>query len=89
VKVGSAIIHLLNWGYDSGDDRIWPLKNLRLELDLAVPGVAGATEAVLFSPGAQPVKLPITDRGVTVPELGLWAMVEIRGAETFKRQPDH
>ncbi|MGO8699945.1 MAG: hypothetical protein ACLQVY_19795 [Limisphaerales bacterium] len=89
VKAGSAIIHLLNWGYDSGDDRVRPLENLRLELDLEALGVAGATEAVLFSPGAQPVKLPITDRGVTVPELGLWAMAEIRGAETFIRQPGH
>ncbi len=89
VKAGSAIIHLLNWGYDSSDDRVRPLENLRLELDLDALGLAGATEAVLFSPGSQPVKLPITDRGVTVPELGLWAMVEIRGAETFIRQPGH
>jgi hypothetical protein len=87
VKAGSTAIHLLNWGYDSGADRVRPLENLRLELDLDALGVAGATEAVLFSPGAQPVKLPITNRGVTVPELGLWAMVEIRGAETFIRQP--
>ncbi len=74
---------------DSSDDRVRPLENLRLELDLDALGLAGATEAVLFSPGSQPVKLPITDRGVTVPELGLWAMVEIRGAETFIRQPGH
>jgi hypothetical protein len=51
-----------------------------LRLDLAALGVAKATEAVLFSPAAQPVKLPIVDGSVTVPELGLWNIVEIREA---------
>ncbi|MGA2658104.1 MAG: hypothetical protein ABSH34_11360 [Verrucomicrobiota bacterium] len=80
VKPGSAIVHLANWGYDAGNDSVQPLKNVLLDLDLEALGVAGATEADLFSPGAQPLKVPVTNRSVTVPELGLWSVVEICGS---------
>ncbi len=79
VKPGSAAVHLVNWGYEAASDGVQPLKNVRLELQLEALGVAGATEATLFSPGAPPVSLPIQDRVVTVPELGLWGVVEIHG----------
>jgi hypothetical protein len=80
VKPGSAIVHLSNWGYDAANDGVQPLKNVLLNLELEALGVAGATEAELFSPGARPLKLPVTNRSVTVPELGLWSVVEIRGS---------
>jgi hypothetical protein len=70
----------LNWGYDAGKDSVPPLKNVLLDLDLEALGVAGATEADLFSPGAQPLKLPVSKRSVTVPDLGLWSVLEIRGS---------
>jgi len=78
VKPGSAIIHLANWAYDAGHDSVPPLNNVRLDLDLEALGVAGATEAAWFSPGAQPLNLPVTNGSVTVPALGLWTVVEIR-----------
>ena len=78
VKPGSAVVHLANWAYDAGHDSVPPLNHVRLDLDLEALGVAGATEAALFSPGAQPLKLPVTNGSVTVPALGLWSVVEIR-----------
>jgi hypothetical protein len=78
VKEGAAVVHLLNWGYDAGSDGVRPLKNVVLRLDLNALGVAKATEAILFPPASQPVKLPVVDGSVTVPELGLWNIVEIR-----------
>ena len=78
VKPGSAIVHLVNWAYDAGKDSVPPLNHFRLDLDLEALGVAGATEADLFSPGAQPLRLPVTNRSVTVPALGLWSVLEIR-----------
>jgi hypothetical protein len=80
VKPDSAIIHLLNWSYDADKDSVKPLKNVVLDLDLDALGILGATEADVFSPGAQPFKLPVTNRSVTVPELGLWTVIEIRGS---------
>ena len=77
VKPGSAIVHLLNWGYDAGSDGVQPLKNVLIEMDLEALGVAGATEAAMFSPGAEPLKLPLTNRSLTVREFGLWSVVVI------------
>ena len=79
VKPGSAVIHLVNWSYDAARDGVQPIKEVRLKLNLQALGVAGATEAKLFSPGAPPLSLPIQQAGVTVPELGLWAVLEVRG----------
>ena len=82
VKPGSAVIHLLNWNYDVGKDSVQPLKNVQLDLDLDALGIVGATEADVFSPGAQPLKLPVTNQSLTFPELGLWSVLEIRGSRT-------
>jgi hypothetical protein len=79
VKPGSAVIHLVNWNYDATRDGVQPVKDVRLGLNLQALGVAGATEAKLFAPGAPPARLPIQQATVTVPELGLWAILELRG----------
>ncbi len=78
VKPGSAVIHLVNWSYDAARDGVQPMKNVRLKLNLPALGVAGATEARWFAPGTQPAALPIRQESVTVPELGLRAVVELR-----------
>ena len=79
VKPGSAVIHLVNWNYDDARDGVETVKNAKVKLNLQALGVAGATEARFYSPGSQPVTLPIEQAAVTVPELGLWAVLELRG----------
>jgi hypothetical protein len=79
VKPGSAVIHLVNWAYDPARDGVPPIKNVRLRLNLQALGVGGAAEAKLFSPAAPAATLPIEQAAVTVPELGPWAVLELRG----------
>jgi hypothetical protein len=78
VKPGSAVVHLVNWDYDDARDGVRPATETRLKLDLAALGVAGATEAILHAPGMQARKLPVERGNVTVPELGLWAVLELK-----------
>jgi hypothetical protein len=78
VKPGGAVIHLVNWAYQTTGDTVQPVKDVRLKLNLAALGIAGATEARLFTPGATFVSLPIRQGSVVVPELGLWGVLELR-----------
>ena len=68
----------MNWNYDATRDGVTPAKEARLTLNLAVLGVSGAMEARWFSPGVPPVALPVQRATVTVPELGLGAVLELR-----------
>jgi len=77
IAPGRAVLHLINWQYDPSRDDVVPIHNLKLRLQLAALGVGKATEARLCSPGTAPVTLPIQDGQLTVPELGLWAIVEL------------
>jgi hypothetical protein len=78
VKPGVAVIHLVNWDYDKASDNGQPLKNIRLKLNLAALGCAGASEAGLFAPGMSPAVLPVQQATLVVPELGLWGVLELR-----------
>lgn len=78
-KPGAAVVHLVNWNYESSRDGVLPIKNVRLKLNLSALGVAGAFKAKLFAPGKSPVTLPIDQGTVTVPEMDLWAVLELRG----------
>lgn len=78
VKSGAAVVHLVNWDYDATRDKTRPTQNVRLKLDLQALGVPGATEARLFAPDAPPVTLTVQQATVTVPELRLWAILELR-----------
>ncbi len=77
VKSGAAVIHLLNWSYDAARDDITLLKDVRLRIDMAALRVAGLGKARFFAPGQPPQTLPVTDGLVTVPELGLWGILEL------------
>ncbi|MBP7936348.1 MAG: hypothetical protein KA354_17040 [Phycisphaerae bacterium] len=77
VKPGAAVVHLVNRDYDAGSDGVRPLKNVRLRADLAALGVTGAAEARWFAPDTQPRILPITQDALTIPEMGLWSVLEI------------
>ena len=78
VKPGAAVIHLLNWAYDAATDRAEPIRNVRLRVNLAALNLNGATGATLFAPGQPPQRRQIVEGTLTVPELDLWALVEIR-----------
>jgi len=78
VKPGAVVIHLVNWGYQLTGDSVPALNKVRLKLNLAALGCAGTTEAKLFAPGAVPVVLAVQQSSVTVPELGLWGVLELR-----------
>jgi hypothetical protein len=78
VKPGAVVIHLVNRTYDAARDGVQPVKNARLRLNLKELGVPHATEARLFSPGNLPVTLPVQEATVTLPELGLWAVMELK-----------
>lgn len=77
VKPGAAVVHLVNGDYDPGSDGVRPLKNVRLRVNLAALGVAGAAEARWFAPDAQPRTLPITQDTLVIPEMSLWSVLEI------------
>ncbi|HEY5915200.1 MAG TPA: hypothetical protein VJA21_31795 [Verrucomicrobiae bacterium] len=77
VKPGSAIIHLVNWNYDATRDAVEPVKQVRLNPDLRALGVPTAQQARVFAPGAAAVTVQIKENALTVPEVGLWAIVEL------------
>jgi hypothetical protein len=78
VKRGAAVIHLVNWGYQAAEDRVRPLKAVRLQVNLAALGCPGATEARVFAPGAASLALPVCEGRVVLPELGLWGLLELQ-----------
>ena len=79
VRPGLAVIHLVNWTYDPSRAGVAPIKNVRLKMNLRALGIPNVTEARLLAPGLQPETLDIRDSNVTVPELALWAVLEIEG----------
>lgn len=78
VKPGGAVIHLVNRDYDPAADGIRPARNVRLKLDLQKLGVPGARLARCFAPGRETESLPLEQDAVTLPEVGLWAVLELR-----------
>ena len=81
VKPGAAVVHLLNWAYDSASDGVQPLRDARVGVDLAALSLPKAARATLFAPGQPPRPLPMDSGRLTVPELDLWAVLEIRQPE--------
>ena len=57
-------------------------RTLISKLDLEKLGVAGATEARLFSPGARPQTLPVSQGTIVIPDAGLWSILELRGQKS-------
>ena len=89
VKQGSAVVHLLNWNYDPASDTVPPIQDVRVELRLRALGVAGATRCRLYRPGTPPLSLAIAHGKVRVPELGIWAILELQPdpAQAILRSP--
>lgn len=76
VKPGSAVVHVLNWDYDAATDTVKQQKEVRLTVQLTELGVPNATHAMAHSPGGKPLSLPIEAGIITLPELGLWTILE-------------
>jgi hypothetical protein len=74
-KPGSAVVHLLNRDYDAAIDDVRPQTGVRVALDLKALGVPHARQCRLVAPSADPVVLKVTQGSVTVPSLGLWALL--------------
>ncbi len=75
VAVGSAVVHLLNYAYDSACDDVTPLKDAQVRLDLEALRVPHARACKFLAPGAEPQSLPVDRDTVRVPKLGLWGML--------------
>jgi hypothetical protein len=85
VKPGAAVIHLVNWNYDVARDGVEPARDVRLQPDFGALGLKGAKRATILAPGRQPGAVEIANGTLMVPEVGLWAIIEIR-AEGSDRQ---
>jgi hypothetical protein len=81
----SVVIHLLNRDYDPDADDVRPLRNVTVAFDpsaterhsvRSLPDLPAGARCTLFAPGAEPVELPVSDHRVTVPKLGLWAVLQ-------------
>lgn len=75
VKPGSAVVHVLNYGYDAARDDVVPVERLELELDLATLGIAGARRGQWVTPEAEPVAVELRNGRVELPRLGLWGLL--------------
>ncbi len=80
VKRGSAVVHLLNYAYDASKDDVKPASDIAVSLDLDRLGVKGANACRLIRPGRPVVTLTIDAGTVRIPEVDLWAILELRSA---------
>jgi len=78
VKPGAAAIHLVNYDFQAASDSVRPQKDVRLTVNLTALGCRGATEARIYAPGAKTMLLPVQQDQVVLPELGLWAVLELK-----------
>jgi len=78
---GPIVVHLLNRNYDAKADKVVPQKNLTLRLHRDLLANRKFTRAVAHAPKAEPIELKVESRPdhltVTVPQLDLWAIVEL------------
>jgi len=82
-EAAPKVIHLVNRDYDAASDTVTPLADVSVEVDPALFGCEGFARAVLhpMAPPGEPRDLPLTMGGgaatVGVPELGMWAIIEL------------
>lgn len=86
-RPGAAVVHLLNREYRAELDDVAPLREVRVSFNLAALGVAGAKTCRLWDPEQDtPQVLAIHQDAVTVPRLGLWAILELNPAGEGERR---
>ena len=78
-----VVVHLLNRNYDAQRDAAVVQKNVTVRLARDLVGGRSFTKAVAHAPKAPPVALRVGSAdgylSVTLPQLGLWAIVELGG----------
>jgi hypothetical protein len=74
----SAVVHVVNYAYDAARDDVSPQQNVRVTMNLRSLGIPGARSCRLVRPDRPDAKLPMADGTVTVPELDLWAILQIQ-----------
>jgi hypothetical protein len=74
------VIHLVNWSYGSARDRVEPLRDVSLVVDLRALGVPGARTARILQPGRPVSQVEVDEGRVRLPELGLWALLVLGGS---------
>ncbi len=79
VAAGSAVVHLLNYAYDAGQDDVTPLTDVAIRLDLPSLGVGQATTCQFLTPASPPQTLAVDGGMVLVPKLGLWGLLVFSG----------
>jgi hypothetical protein len=76
-----VVVHLLNRQYDGDKDAMIPQKELTLRLRRDLLGGRKLTKAVLHAPNDDPLAILLTSNeqhvAVTIPELNLWAILEL------------
>jgi hypothetical protein len=76
-KPGAVVVHLLNWHYDSAEDDVKPVRNAIIKLQLEKLGRPDAPAVTVHAPGRAPGKAEIVNGAVTIPEAGLWTILEL------------
>lgn len=79
VKPGSAVVHLLNRGYDAQRDEVAPLSSIQVQIDPKALGLAEVRTCRWITPDADAASLSIRDGRVEVPRLVLWGLLTIEG----------
>ncbi|MHC4406200.1 MAG: hypothetical protein ACYTG0_41730 [Planctomycetota bacterium] len=74
-------VHLLNRQYDGDADVMVPQRDFTLRLRRNLPGDRALAKATLYAPKEEPSRLPVVSGDdfvtVVVPEMKLWAILEI------------
>jgi hypothetical protein len=77
VKAGGAVVHLLNYRYDSMRDDVELLGTVRVHLHLDALGVPSRSSCSLIEPGKPSRSLPIAGGTVEIRDLGLWGILRL------------
>ena len=75
VAPDSAVVHLLNYTYDTTRDDVRRLTEVQVQLDLQALGVPHAATCRFLTPHAESQLLPVEHGAVVVPTLGLWGLL--------------
>ena len=77
VRPGSAVVHVLNRGYDAGRDDFTTVESVPLTIDAAALGLPRITRATLLTPEGGESPLACREGRVTLSRLNLWALVRL------------
>jgi hypothetical protein len=74
VKPGSAVIHVVNYRYESARDEVQPISGLKLRLNWAALQIAEMSQA-RWTDLEGTVQVPVQNGIVELPRLNLWGIL--------------